>query len=159
MRAEGIILMEKKDLSEKQAKLSSGVDLSDENLAAAYEKFKADDNIVFVLTTFSNNKVNFVSSGVSVDEMISVLNEENIFFGVLKALVSSQQKVFSFSVSGENVNGMKKGKASMAKSGVLNFYDTHGDLTTFGDGASEVTKEALLQRIQESCRQTDVSLT
>ena len=79
MRAEGIILMEKKDLSEKQAKLSSGVDLSDENLAAAYEKFKADDNIVFVLTTFSNNKVNFVSSGVSVDEMISVLNEEKIF--------------------------------------------------------------------------------
>ena len=73
--------------------------------------------------------------------------------------MSSQQKVFSFSVLGENVNGMKKGKASMAKSGVLNFYDAHGDLTTFGDGASEVTREALLQRIQESCRQTDVSLT
>ena len=151
--------MERKDLSEKQAKLSSGVDLTDGNLAAAYEKFKVDDSIVFVLTTFSNNKVDFVSSGASVDAMISALNEDNIFFGVLKAMVSSQPKVFSFSVTGENVNGMKKGKASMAKSGVLNFYDTHGNLTIFGDGASEVTREALLQKIQESCRQTDVSIT
>ena len=150
--------MEKKNLSEKQAKLSSGVDLSDENLAVAYEKFKADDSVVYVLTTFSNNKVSYVSSDSSVDDMIRALDEDNIFFGVLKASVSSQSKVFSFSVVGENVNGMKKGKASMAKSGILNFYDAHGELTSFGDGATEVTRDALLQRIRESCRQADVSV-
>ena len=151
-------LMEKTDLSVKQSKLSSGVDLSDENLAAAYEKFKVDDGIQYILTAFANNKVEFVSSGASADEMMSALNDDSIFFGILKATITSQAKIFSFSVSGENVNGMKKGKASLAKSGVLNYYDTHGELTTFSNGTGEVSRESLLQRIQEASRQADVSI-
>ena len=145
-------------MSAERAKMSSGIGLATDFLAA-YGWMKNDtDDTNFVLGSFGNNVVDKVSSGSSIDELLASLNDDNVYFGCFGALVESQPKFFTISIYGENVNGMKKGKASMAKSGVLNLFEiAHGEIS-FGDGVGEVSRDTIIQKIKDVCKQSNVEL-
>ena len=151
--------MEKKDLSEANAKRTVGVDLTDELLASTWIKIKDDnDPTVFVLVTFQNSKVTFLNAGISVDEMISSLNDREVYFGVIRVRIDSQVKFFTYYICGASVNGMKKGKASMAKSCILNYFDiSHGELS-FNEGIESLTRTSMLEQIRSISRQDCVVL-
>ena len=152
--------MEKKDLSIANEKRSAGVDLSDENLSIAYAKLRDEgDPTAFLLATFSNNKVTFASSGNTCDELIARLTDSDIYFGVIRATVSGRVKFFTFSFFGSDTNGMKKGKASLAKSGVLNFFEgIHGEIAIC-ERVYDISKDIIVQKIASISRESDVSVS
>lgn len=70
---------------------------------------------------------------------------------------SERVKFFTFSYIGANVNGMRKGKASLAKSGVMNFFEgNHGEIS-LGDSMSEISRDAVIQKIAVVSREADIS--
>ena len=70
--------------------------------------------------------------------MLQLLSDDQVFFGCLRASVNSSVKFYSFSFIGDDVGGMKRGKVSMHKSGVLNTFESHGSVNVEGvTGARE----------------------
>ena len=51
---------------------------------------------------------------------------------------------------GENVNGMKKGKASMHKPAVLNCFEVHGSVSF--NGTEEATVENVFSQVSQQTR-------
>jgi hypothetical protein len=150
--------MEKKELSIANERRSAGVDLSDENLSIEFQKVRDDSEpTMFMLTTFNNNKVSLNSSGRSFDDLSSGLNDDEIFFGVIRVTISERVKFFTFSYIGANVNGMRKGKASLAKSGVMIFFEgSHGEIS-LGDNLSDISRDAVTKKIAVVSREADIS--
>ena len=116
------------------AKRSSGVDTSDPKILEMWERLKDDhDPIQWLLIGYTSpSSVALIQSGERFDEMLSHMNDDECFFGALRGKVSGADKFFSLSFVGENVNGMKKGKASMHKSAVLNLFEVHASIALSG---------------------------
>lgn len=51
---------------------------------------------------------------------------------------------------GENVNGMKKGKASMHKPAILNCFEVHGSVAI--NGTAEATVDNIISQISQQSR-------
>ena len=145
--------MEHKDLSIANAKRSAGVDLTDEALSSAWRAVQ-ENSLTYVAVLLTSNKASLHSSGTSLDELIASLNDDNVFYGALIAHVCDQRKVYTFFIVGANVGGMARGKASMNKSGVLNYFESHGEIS-FSDGVSSVTRATVIEKLQAVTRQKD----
>jgi hypothetical protein len=151
----GIGLGEKMDPTKKElytAKRSSGVDCSDPRIIEMWERVKDDhDPIQWLLIGYLNSStVVLIQSGERFDEMLSYMNDDECLFGALRGKVSGADKFFSLSFVGENVNGMKKGKASMHKSAVLNLFEVHGSITL--SGQCEANPTVATQQISQQFR-------
>ena len=85
-----------------------------------------------------------------VAELLALLNDDEALFGCLRVQVKAAVKFFSLSFVGENLGGMKRGKASMHKSGVLNVFECHGSVTL--EGIEGSTREEVLQQIAQQAR-------
>ena len=82
-----------------------------------------------------------------------------VLFGGLRATVDgSQSKFFSFLFLGEQLGGMKKGKAAMHKNGVFNFFENlHGELT-LPSKEDFITPQSAIQQIQKLTGARQVTL-
>jgi hypothetical protein len=134
------------------AKRSSGVDCSDPRILEIWEKIKDDhEPTQWLLIGYINpSTVVLTHYGERFDEMLSYMNDDECLFGVLRGKISGADKFFSLSFVGENVNGMKKGKASMHKSSVLNMFEVHGSITL--SGQAEANPTVATQQIAQQFR-------
>ena len=113
------------------AKRSSGLDISSPEVTAAIEKLKDDrDSTNWVLLKVVNSCLGLHSSGSSgLVELLSSLDDDDVYYGGFRCLAGDKVKFYHLYFVGQNVGGMKKGKASMYKSGVLGLIDAHGEIS------------------------------
>lgn len=77
-----------------------------------------------VLTYESKNKIIFhASGGDGLVGLLSCVDEDQVYFGGIRLQVDSFTRFYSFCRIGENVGGMKRGKVSLHKNGVLNLLE------------------------------------
>lgn len=83
-----------------------------------------------------------------IDELLLALNDDEAFFGCLRVKIQTSIKFYSLSFVGDNLSGMKRGKASLHRSGVLNAFECHGGVVLEGMGGAgrdEVIRQIALQ--------------
>ena len=86
--------------------------------------------------------------------MLSCINEDNIYYGGIKCLINGNIKFYHLFLVGENVNGMKKGKASMYKNSVFSLFEAHGEISC--PSITELSKDVIhLQIVQLSKANTN----
>mmetsp|Transcript_16604 Transcript_16604/g.27710 ORF Transcript_16604/g.27710 Transcript_16604/m.27710 type:complete len:154 (-) Transcript_16604:4465-4926(-) len=141
------------------AKRSSGVDVSDPEIAATWEKVREDgDALNWLLLSYADSKTMRVcgTGEGGLDEMLSLLNDDEAFFGCVRAQIEGAVKFYSVAFVGENLNGMKRGKASMHKSGVLNSFECHGSVSL--EGIEGTSRALVLQQIAQQSRVNECSI-
>jgi hypothetical protein len=134
------------------AKRSSGVDCSDPRILEEWERIKDEHNPTqWLLIGYSNSStVNLIQNGEKFEEMLSFMTDDECLFGVFRVRLSGADKFCSLSFVGENLNGMKKGKASMHRSAILNLFEVHGSVSISGQGEANVL--SVIQQISQQFR-------
>jgi len=133
------------------AKRSSGIDTSSEAVGRAYASVRddgSDDN--FLLTNVLEQRVELVATGSGgLEELLQHINADDIYYGFIRVTASSRIKFVHLFIVGENVGGMKKGKASLYKNSIQALFEGHGEVQA--NGNDESTREALLGKIATVC--------
>jgi len=133
----------------------SGIDLTtDTNIIEAWNNLRSsnDTSINWLLITIKDgtSTANLLSSGNNgINEMISCMNDDNIYYGSIKInLKSGGSKYYHLSLIGSNVSGMKKGKSSMYKAGIFKYLDgNHGELPSFIDGITSISIDIIIEQV------------
>lgn len=115
------------------AKRSSGLDTSsDTKVRESILDLKSDSATNWILFKIAgSNSLQYFASGVGgFVELRNALSDEDIYYGVIRLKVVEMIKFYNISYVGENVGGMKKGKASMYKSAVFSITEAHGELSS-----------------------------
>mmetsp|Transcript_1625 Transcript_1625/g.4495 ORF Transcript_1625/g.4495 Transcript_1625/m.4495 type:complete len:138 (-) Transcript_1625:78-491(-) len=113
-------------------KMSSGLDLSDPEIAAGWARVRddADADAEFLLLTYASKNKLAVAAVGTLDGMSAVMVADNVYFGGLK---HSDGKFYAIYCVGDNVGGMAKARAGMHKNSVVNALDgTVGEVTGMG---------------------------
>lgn len=140
------------------AKRSSGLDTSsDGEVAPAVEQLRSDaDPINWVALTVQNNIVRLTGKGGGgLAELCSTINDDDIFFAAFRCQVGGQVKFYHLFFVGQNVGGMKKGKASLHKSGVFQLIDAHGEISCV-NGMDELSVDFLRAEVQKLSGSSDI---
>jgi len=99
-------------------KRKSGVDLGP-NISELWNAVRSDTDPTnyLLLKYMSGNDIIPCGCGEGgLDEMVSQLEDDDVYFGGIRCEVKGMMKFFSFSFVGKNVGGMKRGKSSLHKS-------------------------------------------
>ena len=112
------------------AKRPSGVNLEDPSIQSTWSELRADTSETKWLWLHLSQPtvVSVKCSGAGdIHEMISAASDDEILFGAIRLMAGAQVKFFHVFFVCVNVNGMKKGKASLFESGIFQALDgAHG---------------------------------
>ena len=130
-------------------KRSSGLDVSDSSINAFINKLKDDSSdINWILFNIAptNSLTVYKSGSNDFLELRNHLTDDDVFYGVIKCLISNKVKFYHIYFVGLNVNAMKKGKSSLYKSLIFSLVDAHGEISC-SNGLDEFTIEYVLQEV------------
>lgn len=138
------------DVTKKElytAKRGSGLDDSSPAILETWQRIKNDADATnwFLITYTANNTVDVCASGVGgIQELCDNLNNDDVFFGGYRT-TSEPAQFYAFYFVGQNVGGMKKGRASMHKPTVLNKLEgCRGEMSFLSEDDMDVTKSKIL---------------
>ena len=141
------------------AKRDSGANVDEQSLNVYRLIRDGENNNTWILLSYVNNSMGqFREAGVGLDAMINSLTDDEVFFGVVKLNVSAQMKYFHIFFMGSNVGGMKRGKASLHKAGILQkFEGCHGEV--YFEGKENITTVKIIEQISKliNVKSTDIS--
>ena len=133
------------------AKRSAGVDVSDEHIHSIWESVR-NGELNWMLLVVDGNKAKLHASGATeVSDLIEHLSDDDMYFGFFRTQVASYQKIYGLSFLGNNVAGLKRGKASLYKAGILNAFENHGEVTITG-GIEDATVNNIKDQISKLAR-------
>ena len=139
------------------AKRESGASIDDETLRA-YKDLREGSTNNWLLSIYNNNSGQIHSSGIELQNLIDSLVDEDVYFGVVKVLVNTQVKYFHLFFMGANVGGMKRGKASLHKSGILQKLEgCHGEI--YFEGKDSITVAKITEQIAKISNINAASVT
>ena len=149
---------EKKELY--TAKRASGINVDDPVIQLTWEKLRSNNEstnwMLLYLSAPTVVSVKSFGSG-GVEELISQLTENDIFFGSIRVTVNSQTRFYHIYYVGGDVNGMKAGKASMFESGIFQSLEgSHGKIQF--KGLDEITPASVKSQLQIVSKSSDVNL-
>ena len=131
------------------AKRSSGLDVSDPTIQITIKNLKDDSsdiNWILFNVTPSNSLASHSSGSNHFVGLKSNLTDDDVFYGVIKVVVSNKTKFYHIFFVGLNVTAMKKGKSSLYKSLVFSLVEAHGEVV-FNNGINEFTDEYVRNEI------------
>ena len=132
------------------SKRDSGVDVTDPAISSTWNNIRTDSNEMrwMLLGIRGNSLIELKAAGsLSIDEMISAATDDEILFGGFRTQVGDCAKFYHFFFVGANVSGVKKGKASMYKSGVLQTLEgAHGEVS-FVEGKAGLSREEIIAQL------------
>ena len=145
---------EKKDLY--IAKRASGVEIHEDVLNAWDTVRNDEDPTSWILCKVESGQtvVTLHGSGSGgVEELISYLHEDEVFFGGIRVQAGGDRiKFLHFYFVGQNVGGMKKGKSSLYKNGVFQSFEGAIGEITCSSGFESATLEAITSQINALLR-------
>jgi hypothetical protein len=146
----------KKDLY--TAKRPSGVDTSDPEVQNVIEKLRSDSDPVNWIILKLNGTAAIVHGygpdGIS--EFSSNLNDEDIYYGAIRCVVDDLVKFYHVFFVGQQVGGMKRGKASLYKSAIFSLVDAQGEIACV-TGCDDYSEQYLLDQIRTLSKGTTVN--
>jgi hypothetical protein len=132
------------------SKRESGVDVTDPAISSTWDNIRSDSNEMrwMLLGIRGNSLIELKASGsLNIDEMISAVNDDEILFGGFRIQVGESAKFYHFFFVGSNVSGVKKGKAPMYKSGVLQALEgAHGEVS-FVEGKAGLSRAEIIAQL------------
>lgn len=146
----------KKDLY--TSKRSSGVNTNadpkvQETINLLLRNTTIPGNVNWMLTKVVNsNELALASYGSNgLQEMIDNLTNDEIYYGFIKCInkETEQIKFYSTYFIGEDVSGMKKGKSSLYKAGILSIVDTNGEVPFNNLTLSEYNYDYVFNEVQK----------
>jgi hypothetical protein len=138
------------------AKRASGINCDDPAIQESWNSLRSDDDphnwLWLHLVAATAVGVKSTGSG-GAQELIATASDDEILFGALRVNISEgASKFFHVYFVGANVNGMKKGKASMYESGIFQSLEGgHGKLTF--NGLEDLTIENITEAIFKLTKQ------
>ncbi len=136
------------------AKRSSGVNVNyDPKVQEAIQQLTQNTSINWFLVKVVNSSDlalhHMGSEGIN--ELLSSITNDDIYYGFFKCIHrdTSQVRYFSLYFMGENVNGMKKGKSSLYKTGILNLLDTNGEIPFNNLSITDFNVEYILNEVSK----------
>lgn len=140
------------------AKRPSGLDTTSAELQSAIDQLRSDsDTTNWLLSKVVNNStvvLHGVGSG-GLDEFSANLNDEDVYYGVIRCTVDGMVKFYHVFFVGLNVGGLKRGKASLFKSAIFAMIDAHGEVS-FSTGTEEYSAESVVSQIAKLSRSTNI---
>ena len=142
------------------AKRPSGVNTEDPAIQEGWDRVRNDEDnsATWLLLSLNNTVVSVKSVGAGIDEFISQLNDDEILFGGIRASINDQTKFFHVYFVGSNVEGMKKGKASLYESGIFQVLEGCGGKIQLSNGLQDVTKDEIISRIRGVTKVADAQV-
>eukprot|EP00640_Fibrocapsa_japonica_P007759 CAMPEP_0113936196 /NCGR_PEP_ID=MMETSP1339-20121228/3163_1 /TAXON_ID=94617 /ORGANISM="Fibrocapsa japonica" /LENGTH=154 /DNA_ID=CAMNT_0000938581 /DNA_START=18 /DNA_END=482 /DNA_ORIENTATION=+ /assembly_acc=CAM_ASM_000762 len=136
---------------------SSGLNVSEE-VQQAWEAFRAEDSLLqwcwFSYEEGGSKKVVVKEIGnTGYDGMVASFSEDDVAFCGFSANVDGNKKLFRVFFIGENVGGMKRGKAGMHKNAVFDkMPGCSADVVanSLSDLEREKTIEFIIQKLQSN---------
>lgn len=130
------------------AKRSSGLDTSCPQCSQLITNLRSDtDPTNWILLKVAGTTLSAHGSGSNgLPELIRSINDDDVFYGAVKSSVKGQIKFYHIYFVGNNVNGMKKGKASLYKSTVFGLIEAHGEISC-ATGISDFTIEFVMNEL------------
>jgi hypothetical protein len=151
--------MEHKDLSILNAKRSIGINMNDSDIADVWLKVRDDNDLSnWLLISVVNNLAVLKGFGVTFEEMVDNIHDDQIYYGVIRVIVSGKVKFFGLYIAGSSVSGIQKGKAAMAKSGVFKYFDGLHAEFSYDEEISEISKINISEKIRLVTKQTDIKI-
>lgn len=138
------------DVTKKElyaAKRGSGLDDSSPVILETWQRIKNDsaETNWFLVSYTANNVVDVCASGTGgLEELCDNLSNEEVFFGGYRTKTEPAQ-FYSFYFVGQEVGGMKRGRASMHKPTILNKLEgCRGEMSFMSEDEMPVTKTKIL---------------
>ena len=141
--------------------LSSGVDLTDPELAEAWRRVKNGttmDNDNYCLFTYSEpKKIRVLASGSDgLRGLSSHVNPTAMLFGAIRVVADGRIRFLSVFFSGEDIGRMQKGQASMHKNAINNTLDgICGEIS--GLATEEFDEASIRAKIVAACNSSNVT--
>ena len=130
------------------AKRPSGLNTSNVDLQPAIDKLRSDEDPTnWLLLKVAGTSV--VVHGFGADGLVgfsAALNDDDAYYGVIRCTVDGLVKFYHVYFVGQNMSGMKKGKASMYKSAIFSMVDGQGEISCAG-GMEEYSADFLVANI------------
>jgi hypothetical protein len=118
---------------------------------AAWEAVRSDSSpenyCLFTYSEGSNSVITLLAVGSEgLEGVCSAARPEAVIFGVVRVVAAGHVKFVSLFFVGEDVVGMRKGRASLHKNAVLQLFDgLHAEVSAAS--TEDFTQEAALQRL------------
>lgn len=128
------------------------MDVSDPSVAEAWQAVRDDASPVnYCVLTYaagSNNQIVCSHAGSDgLEGLFDRIRDDDVTFGGLRVTVDGAVKFFAFGCVGEEVGGMKRGRAALHQNAVVNALEgIHGTITAAG--RAEMSPERLVQTIR-----------
>ena len=141
------------------AKRPSGLDTSNADLQPAIDKLRSDEDPTNWLllkvagtTVLVHNLGNDGLTGFSAS-----LKDDDAYYGVIRCTVDGMVKFYHVYFVGQNISGMKKGKASMYKSAIFSMIDAQGEISC-PNGMEEYSSEFILANISQLAKSMNIEI-
>ena len=140
------------------AKRPSGIDTSNEEIQPAIDQLRSDsDPTNWLILKVNGTSVVVHGTGTGgLGEFSSALNDDDVYYGVLRCNVDAFVKFYHVFFVGQNVSGMKKGKASLYKSAVFQLVDAQGEISC-PTGTEDYSDGYIVAAIAKLSRSTNIS--
>lgn len=131
-------------------KRTNNLDTSEPQILNIWNDIKNEKpQLKWMFTKIENSKLIVSSYGnESISDAIESLDDNDIYYGILRCKLRGKVKFYHVYVVGKCVNGMKKGKGSLFKNTVFNLFEAHGEIS-FPNGIEEFTSSSTLEKIAE----------
>jgi len=146
----------KKDLY--TAKRPSGLDTTNEELQPAIEQLRSDSdptNWLILKVKGTSVVVHGLGAG-GLSEFSSALDDEDVYYGVLRCSVDGHVRFFHVFFVGQHLSGVKKGKASLYKSAVFALVDAQGEIACTS-GTEDYSDSNIISSIARLTRSTNIA--
>lgn len=139
------------------AKRSSGLNIINPVVNDIIQKLRSDsDSTNWILMKVIDNNISIHAYGENgLQGFSDNLNDEDVYYGVIRCLVDSKVKFYHICVVGNDVNAMKKGKSSLYKQAIFSLAEAHGELT-FAGGLAEYSSDLLIQSISNLAKSSNI---
>ena len=141
------------------AKRTSNLDVSNAELSEIWSRVKSDSSTEnWVTYRVVDSRLVVCGSGCGgFEELLSSLNDDDVYFSCLRALVDDKVKFISIYFVGENVNGIRKGKASLYKDSAFSVIESHCEIAVM-DGKNCFTKDFFISEIRRVLKQNSANI-
>ncbi|KAJ1423740.1 hypothetical protein B484DRAFT_451761 [Ochromonadaceae sp. CCMP2298] len=134
------------------AKRPSGLDTSSPELATLVQAFRSDEDATnwLVFKVAGSSVAAHGSGSDGLVGLLDALNDEDVYYAALRCSIGGMVKFYHIYFVGENVGGLKKGKACLFKPAVFGLVDAHGEVSCV-DGKDECTEQFVRGAISKLC--------
>ncbi len=140
------------------AKRPSGLDTSSHEVHQVINQLRSDDDPTnwLILKVQGTTVIVHGSGSGGIGEFSAALNDDDVYYGTLRCTADGMVKFYHVLFVGQNLSGLKKGRASLYKSAIFQLIDAHGEIVC-STGTEDYSDAFVVSSIAKQARATNIA--